>query len=213
VFLGPKELPNIARMIGYGSGRAVGTVIQAKARFNEVAKDANIHELHQEVEQSLQQLGAIREEIRGGMNPFRPNYRPGPIARSAMDMAGGSVGVEQQSRQHQQGLDSSQSRGFVEASAPSLGAQTESASAFRYKPPMPETPATSGQRIQPLPLSAVTVGMAPARREELQGGADFMMDSIMERKVGFEAQKMFRQLEQQYASGGSPVTPDPPRPN
>jgi Sec-independent protein translocase protein TatA len=46
VFLGPKELPNIARMMGYASGRAVGNVFQAKAKFNQVTKEANLHEVN-----------------------------------------------------------------------------------------------------------------------------------------------------------------------
>jgi len=197
VFLGPKELPNIARMLGYASGRAVGNIFQAKAKFNQVTKEANLHELHQEVEQSMQQLGAIRDEIRGGINPFRPDYQAGPIARSAMEMAGG--------------LDSSGSRTDSAAAASSrdvpLGATWPSgaASAFHHRPPpTADMPFTSGERIRPLPLSAVSVGMAPSRTETATGGADFIMDSVMERKVGFEAQGMIEKLEQQHARGDPP---------
>jgi hypothetical protein len=38
-------------------------------------------QLHEEVTQGMQQLGAIRDELRTGINPFQLAYRPGCASR------------------------------------------------------------------------------------------------------------------------------------
>ena len=38
---------------------------------------AGRRQLHEEVTQGMQQLGAIRDELRTGINPFQMAYRPG----------------------------------------------------------------------------------------------------------------------------------------
>ncbi|KAK3272931.1 hypothetical protein CYMTET_18804 [Cymbomonas tetramitiformis] len=87
LLLGPKDVPFFARQAGYFSGRTMQYFFQARARFQKLADEAELTDLHQEVSQSMQQLQHVREELRTGFNPFTVGgYQPGPLARQAMGL-------------------------------------------------------------------------------------------------------------------------------
>ena len=62
----------LARGAGRLVGRAVGLLTQARARFDQVAKDAQLNELHAELQQGVAQLQVIRAEMRSGVDLFNP---------------------------------------------------------------------------------------------------------------------------------------------
>eukprot|EP00887_Chlorella_sp_A99_P008291 scaffold12.g8291.t1 len=80
---GPQDLPRIARVVGSLTGRATGTLYRARARLFQFAEDTEVTKLHQEVQATMYQLNAIRDELRGGINLMSP----GPLAQRVLKIA------------------------------------------------------------------------------------------------------------------------------
>lgn len=63
---GPKDLPRIARTVGVLTGRATGIVQKARSRLFQYADEAELTQLHQELQHTLQQLHSIKNELKAG---------------------------------------------------------------------------------------------------------------------------------------------------
>jgi hypothetical protein len=56
------------------AGRAVGTVVNLRARVESAAEGAALREVHRDLSDGFTQLHAIRDEIRTGISPLAPGY-------------------------------------------------------------------------------------------------------------------------------------------
>eukprot|EP00241_Pyramimonas_parkeae_P023366 CAMPEP_0114297754 /NCGR_PEP_ID=MMETSP0059-20121206/12030_1 /TAXON_ID=36894 /ORGANISM="Pyramimonas parkeae, Strain CCMP726" /LENGTH=279 /DNA_ID=CAMNT_0001420023 /DNA_START=206 /DNA_END=1045 /DNA_ORIENTATION=- len=205
LLLGPKELPIIARNLGYISGRAVAFLLQARVEFNQVTDNSEMKQLHEEVAESMHKLSQVRDEIRTGFNPFRSTYQPGPIARSAMRMASETTKQGYQQSTHQAATSRHSNCAVMEASQYTEGMWEQGSSVRAQMFPSSTThsssPLTTNSHhtglhaVQPLPISALSLGRVPNRLEHLPSGADLISDSILEREVGMEGQKMMESLQ------------------
>mmetsp|Transcript_38177 Transcript_38177/g.53002 ORF Transcript_38177/g.53002 Transcript_38177/m.53002 type:complete len:197 (+) Transcript_38177:87-677(+) len=175
LILGPKDVPLVAKTLGFASGRAAGFIFQAKAKFQKVTEQTEIQQLHAEVQETLNELHTIRAEVRGGL-PF--------LATRAMQAAvrpGASLAPE---KQHDPGeLKSTPTF----SSNPQMSEPTSKPMQQPIRPP-----STGGDNLNfaPLPVSAQRLGLIPKRTDCVPSGADFISDSILERKVGKDLQKM-----------------------
>ncbi|KAF4386894.1 hypothetical protein F8388_006849 [Cannabis sativa] len=80
--LRPKDLPIIARTLGRFAGRSIGYVQLVLGQFENVMHQSQARQVHEELQETMSQLEAIRHEIRSisFMNPS-------PLTRNLMDSA------------------------------------------------------------------------------------------------------------------------------
>ena len=57
----------------------------------------------------------------------------------------------------------------------------------------------SVQRLQPLPLSAVSIGKAPSRGDSTPTGSDILLDALQEEEVAAQAQQFLGSEQGQAA--------------
>jgi hypothetical protein len=69
---GSKDVPRVARAAGTLAGRAVGTLVNLRARAESAVEGAVLAEVHRDLRDGLTQLHAIRDEIRTGISPLSP---------------------------------------------------------------------------------------------------------------------------------------------
>jgi len=69
--IGSKDLPRVARMAGRATGRAVTYISALRNRAFTFAEETELNKLHAEIQASMQQLNALRSEMRSGVNIFR----------------------------------------------------------------------------------------------------------------------------------------------
>eukprot|EP00897_Mesotaenium_endlicherianum_P010885 jgi/Mesen1/9825/ME000007S09878 len=81
---GPKDIPIIAKTAGRLAGRAAGYLQHARSKFSNFAERTQINELHQELQETLAQVEAIRHELRSGVSLVNP----GPLTRRALRAGG-----------------------------------------------------------------------------------------------------------------------------
>jgi hypothetical protein len=62
----------VARAAGTLAGRAVGTLVNLRARAESAVEGAVLAEVHRDLRDGLTQLHAIRDEIRTGISPLSP---------------------------------------------------------------------------------------------------------------------------------------------
>ncbi|KAK9819727.1 hypothetical protein WJX72_001678 [[Myrmecia] bisecta] len=72
VVIGPKDLPKVARAAGRLTGQAASYVSTARSRMLTFAEETELTKLHQEMQESMHQLQAIRAELRSGVNLMNP---------------------------------------------------------------------------------------------------------------------------------------------
>ncbi|KAL6772330.1 hypothetical protein ACKKBG_A29830 [Auxenochlorella protothecoides x Auxenochlorella symbiontica] len=84
VLFGPKELPGIARALGRQTGRAMAYVQAGRTHFFKFARENEVDKLHADLSATLNQLNAIRDELRGGLNIMKP----GPMTRRLLQDQG-----------------------------------------------------------------------------------------------------------------------------
>lgn len=74
--IGSKDLPHFARLAGRATGRAVSYVSALRNRAFSFAEETELNKLHDEIQASMQQLNALRSEMRSGVNIFKQGQTP-----------------------------------------------------------------------------------------------------------------------------------------
>eukprot|EP00898_Chlorokybus_atmophyticus_P001917 jgi/Chlat1/2726/Chrsp182S08759 len=182
VVFGQKDLPVIARAAGKVSGRALGYIYRVRQSFDSFAERNQLNELHQELQQGLQQLNAIRDEIRGGVSVVQT---PGPLTRAALRHAG--IDPANTAPEHNP------------QAAPATASQQELRPSVTIPPPRPVaatysyTPQASVRQlsnIQVLPVSARGLGLVPDRKGRPASGSELLAEAFEERMVALKAQEL-----------------------
>ncbi|KAJ4722586.1 Sec-independent protein translocase protein TatB [Melia azedarach] len=160
--VGPKDLPMIARTAGRLAGRAIGYVQLARGQFDNVMQQSQARQVQKELQDAMQQLEAIRYEIRSD-NPPEPTpknsddssskkseeHKPteGVVKRYSLKPSG-SIHLHSQATAYARLAESEAVKSGSLKSSADIGNFDGEASAFTI-----------------LPVSAEDTGMLPNRKE------------------------------------------------
>ncbi|KAL5725201.1 hypothetical protein ACHQM5_008370 [Ranunculus cassubicifolius] len=196
VLLGPKDLPMIARTVGRLAGRSIGYVQLARGQFENVMQQSQAKQVHKELQDTMQQLEAIRHEIRSisFMNP-------GPMARSLMDKkteptpdTSDSLLVET-SVPPDVNVDQKLPEPILKENVSSATNLESQATAYARlaEAQLKNDALKSGEEmdiLNVLPVSAESAGLLPNRKDE-SSGSDIMLEAVLEAEVAQNAKQFF----------------------
>eukprot|EP00891_Asterochloris_glomerata_P009686 jgi/Astpho2/9686/Aster-x0865 len=145
LMLGPKDLPKLGRYAGLATGRAAAYATAARNRFTTFAQEAQITKLHSEMQQSMQQLQAIKAELSGNINFLNP----GPAARRVMQAVGAPADPATAQQQGKQ--PPSQQHGQAKPLTPELQQQAQLLARALHAQALQQAgnPDAAGEALQP----------------------------------------------------------------
>eukprot|EP00884_Botryococcus_braunii_P005296 jgi/Botrbrau1/14768/Bobra.0284s0002.1 len=198
LLIGPRDLPLYSRLAGRAAGRAVAFINEVRSKLINVANDAEVTKLHEEIQQGLLELRTIRHELRSGINIMQP----GPLAQNAFGLKpippeassftlqdrrlGGGPTSSHTSAGFTEGMMSAQSWHRNSEGVPTEEGVTTS---FSEAVGIGGGKGQSGMEdgLQPMPVSAVMAGRVPDRSSSIPTGADIMLDAVAEEDVAHQA--------------------------
>lgn len=208
-FIGPKDLPRIARMAGRMAGKAIGYVQLARGQFDSVMQQTQARQVHKELQDTMAQLDAIRHEIRSisFLNPGTLTQRlvDNPELKAADSGVTSDSATEKPSvpptaegttpaanilkvATSQISIEHSRATTFAKlAESPTIrnGSSASFPVATDVEKPNDELGVPSV-----LPVSAENAGMLPKRPVELKG-SDIMLEAVLEAEVANSAKEFF----------------------
>ncbi|KAL5725200.1 hypothetical protein ACHQM5_008370 [Ranunculus cassubicifolius] len=191
VLLGPKDLPMIARTVGRLAGRSIGYVQLARGQFENVMQQSQAKQVHKELQDTMQQLEAIRHEIRSisFMNP-------GPMARSLMDKkTEPTPDTSETSVPPDVNVDQKLPEPILKENVSSATNLESQATAYARlaEAQLKNDALKSGEEmdiLNVLPVSAESAGLLPNRKDE-SSGSDIMLEAVLEAEVAQNAKQFF----------------------
>jgi len=223
---GPKELPRMGRALGKLTGRATGFIYKARAQLFNFAEKTELTKVQQELQMTMQQLQAIRNELQGGINILDP----GPMSRQILGRAGGGGGgsaggrgvgervgknssVENisksttlSSQQQQSNLPFAASGVAASAAAAPRENITATATDSRIgsfqaaaqTQTLLQQPLQQHQHhsVEVLPISAAAAGLVPDRSQLNPAASEILADALQEEKIAQQALQFFQQQPQ-----------------
>ncbi|KAH7543977.1 hypothetical protein JRO89_XS15G0076000 [Xanthoceras sorbifolium] len=204
--VGPKDLPKIARTAGRLAGRAIGYVQLARGQFDNVMQQSQARQVHKELQDAMQQLEAIRHEIR-----TVSFINPGPMTRKLMDspleptVNLTDISSTEKSETEQQSTDtvdytskpSDSIHIHSQATAYAKLAESEAVKCGSLKNCVDgENFNFADGPFTILPLSAESTGMLPNRKESAKG-SDILLEAVIEAEVAHNAKDFFSQPQNQ----------------
>ncbi|XP_022972971.1 uncharacterized protein LOC111471495 [Cucurbita maxima] len=208
-FIGPKDLPRIARMAGRMAGKAIGYVQLARGQFDSVMQQTQARQVHKELQDTMAQIDAIRHEIRSisFLNPGTLTQRlvDNPELKAADSGVTSDSATEKPSvpptaegttpaanilkvATSQISIEHSRATTFAKlAESPTIrnGSSASFPVATDVEKPNDELGVPSV-----LPVSAENAGMLPKRPVELKG-SDIMLEAVLEAEVANSAKEFF----------------------
>jgi Sec-independent protein translocase protein TatA len=215
---GPKELPRMGRALGKLTGRATGFIYRARAQLFDFAEKTELTKVQQELQMTMQQLQAIRNELQGGINILDP----GPLTRQVLGGHGGSGGSLRSSigglgtssgnsnnsanlsvqRQQSNNLPFAASGASTMSRTTAAAAANVSLGSFQAPPSLPspllQQPQTYSFEV--LPISAAAAGLVPDRSHSIPAASEILADALQEEKVAHQALQFFQQQQQQQVA-------------
>ncbi|KAH7445297.1 hypothetical protein KP509_01G001600 [Ceratopteris richardii] len=216
VFLGPKDVPIIARAAGRLTGKAVGYLQTMRGQVDTIMRQSEANNLQKEIRETMAQLDAIRHEVRSGMSIMQPR----PFIRENLENHGGGL---QQATKFAQRIETTIDR-FADATSKnpnahdekclknSVDLQRQATSYARFAGHLDgitssasiqgtcvkttekvESSTLNESEIPVLPVSAVSMGLFPERKGPIQGGSDLMLETLAEKKVAQQALEFLKQ--------------------
>eukprot|EP00890_Picochlorum_soloecismus_P000701 jgi/Picsp_1/1631/NSC_05106-R1_sec-independent protein translocase protein tatb-like protein len=191
----PKELPKIGRMMGFQAGRAVGYLQKMRSEVFQLAEKTDMVKVHEEIQETMHQLNAIRAELKDSVNVFGVSaVRGNPPGQSASRRgAGGNASNEarEQDRDHatvvvpdhviHDGVDSIKNdsdgdEGYTGGKVPGTRASEHSTDDHSFI----------------LPVSASAAGLVP-KRGDVPTGSEMLFDALQEERVARNAAEFMKQ--------------------
>ncbi|KAI5066331.1 hypothetical protein GOP47_0018955 [Adiantum capillus-veneris] len=214
ILLGPKDLPIVARAAGRLTGRAVGYIQTIRSQADTIMQQSQANSLQKELREAMAQLDAIRYEVRSGMSIMQPR----PFVRENLENYGSGL---QQATKLVHKIENTLDR-FADAttsnvqtegiSKSSVDLQRQATSFARVaghlhaigtpeavhltdkkRIPIAKAFKENESGVSILPISAVSMGLFPARTGPIAGGSDLMLESLAERKVAQQAVEFLQQ--------------------
>lgn len=190
----PKELPRIGRMLGFHAGRAVGYLQKMRSEVFQLAEKTDMVKVHEEMQETMHQLNAIRAELKDSVNVFgvaaaRGN-RPGQWSSRR-----GTEAYEMNNETRRQ----DRTRNAAEAVVPDHmdSINNNSIEDGRYTGEKgPGTSSLGGQYSSDdqsfvVPVSASAAGLVP-KRGMVPTGSEILFDALQEERVARNAAEFMR---------------------
>lgn len=153
-----KELPNIARSVGFGVGRSVSWFRHLRAALREAARDPEVERMTRELEQGLEDVRRIRAEINAISS-----------ARSAVPYVMSK-------------LDAPVSTQTPTAANITLSASPPAEATTTTPTPVSSPVSSSPQVLVRLPEVSSRI-YSPAYTDSLPGGADILIECIQQKEL------------------------------
>ncbi|TXG72179.1 hypothetical protein EZV62_000758 [Acer yangbiense] len=215
--VGPKDLPMIARTAGRLAGRAIGYVQLARGQFDNVMQQSQARQVQKELQDAMQQLEAIRHEIRSVSF-----INPGPMTRKLMDSSlertinltdflSFPVNIDNSSSEKFEGDQKSTNSVVKDYTLKPSGSINIHSQATAYAKLAESEVVKCGSSKSSvdgenfnfedgpftiLPLSAESTGMLPNRKESVKG-SDLLLEAVIEAEVAHNAKDFFSQPQNQ----------------
>ncbi|CAK9311152.1 unnamed protein product [Citrullus colocynthis] len=216
-FIGPKDLPMIARMAGRMAGRAIGYVQLARGQFDSVMQQTQARQVHKELQDTLAQIDAIRHEIRS-----ISILNPGPLTQRLMDnpeLKAADGGVTSDSAKEKPTVEITPvakkiapAANILKVATSEISNEHSRATTFARLAESPtikngssallpitkdeETLSDEFELPMVLPISAENAGLLPKRPEEFKG-SDIMLEAVLEAEVAHNAKEFFSRPQNQ----------------
>lgn len=210
-FIGPKDLPRIARMAGRRAGKAIGYVQLARGQFDSVMQQTQARQVHKELQDTMAQLDAIRHEIRS-----ISFLNPGTLTQRLVDnpeLKAADSGVTSDSAKEKPSVEitptaegTTPAANILKVATSQISIEHSRATTFAKLAESPtirngssasfpvatdvEKPNDELGVPSVLPVSAENAGMLPKRPEELKG-SDIMLEAVLEAEVANSAKEFF----------------------
>ncbi|XP_060964327.1 uncharacterized protein LOC133028948 [Cannabis sativa] len=202
-----KDLPIIARTLGRFAGRSIGYVQLVLGQFENVMHQSQARQVHEELQETMSQLEAIRHEIRSisFMNPS-------PLTRNLMDSALNpnnhvNAGENLVGKSVEEQKPKVKDNSFKTSSSVDLHSQATSFAKLA-KSEVVQNISLKGNLEKVkfdyevgvfviLPVSAESGGLLPNRKENNIKGSDIMLEAEVEVEVAHHAKDFFSQPQNQ----------------
>ncbi|XP_042516235.1 sec-independent protein translocase protein TatB [Macadamia integrifolia] len=210
--IGPKDLPIIARTAGRLAGRAIGYVQLARGQLENVLHESQASQVHKELKETMQQLEAIRYEIRS-----ISIMNPGPVTRRLMEnpevtSPGSENGVSEKldgETMSTNTISKVMDYGSKTSVSADLHSQATICDRLAASPALRTGSFNSGgdaeklddevSNFNILPVSAESAGLLPSRKDDVKG-SDIVLEAIIEAEVAHNAKNFFSQPQNQIPS-------------
>eukprot|EP00164_Ancoracysta_twista_P011014 GFYU01016821.1.p1 GENE.GFYU01016821.1~~GFYU01016821.1.p1 ORF type:complete len:282 (-),score=42.53 GFYU01016821.1:171-932(-) len=225
--IGPRDMPRLARMVGGKAARAVKTFKATRETMASVASKAELSQVQKELHEGLMQINHIKEELQSGVrlttNPtaFVNSVVEDSRKKTMRSQGGGLHDVEgltayadaSHTVQAHHGLRASSDavatpartwtpavpsgQGAASANTPSMDTPTTSAPTHTHgKPAAVGTPGEMVKLRPDLVLPEVKVAR-PLATESLPSGADYVIESIRQRRISVKTNELLAKMQQQ----------------
>lgn len=220
-FIGPKELPKVARVGGRYVGRAIAYVQMARGQFDTIVHQTQAHQVQKELRETMSQLEAIRHEIRSVsfMNPGSLTSRlVDNLDKISTETVENAPGKE--IKEPNLAANNSKAHG---TSSPDIHSQPATNAKFAYSlkdqsarvtSPDSHSQATAYARLAEstnsnpvlrefvdksghvivLPVSAESAELLPKRKDGVSG-SDIVLEAVLEAEVAKNAKEYFSKPE------------------
>ncbi|MCO5602331.1 hypothetical protein L7F22_056461 [Adiantum nelumboides] len=200
VLLGPKDVPVIARAAGRLTGRAIGYIQTMRSQADTIMQQSQANNMSLLLScEYLAGLAATKlvHKIENTLDRFadasgtRSNAQAENSLKSSADL-------------QRQATSYARFAGHLHA----LGTPKDAHVTDEKRTPNAKTSKENVKEIPILPISAVSMGLFPARSGPITGGSDLMLESLAERKVAQQAAEF---LQQPTETGNTPAESNDPQ--
>ena len=196
----PKELPKIGRMLGFQAGRAVGYLQKVRSEVFQLAEKTDMVKVHEEIQETMHQLNAIRAELKDSVNVFGVTAVRGNRSGQTV-VAGRRTGgltetnneTDRQDRATVVARDNVNSINYVND-------DTKYNIKEKKGPRKPTGEYRAGDLSFMLPVSASAAGLVP-KRGKVPTGSEMLFDALQEERVGRHAAEFMKQQAGLEAQG------------
>jgi Sec-independent protein translocase protein TatA len=181
----PKELPKIGRMLGFQAGRAVGYLQKVRSEVFQLAEKTDMVKVHEEIQETMHQLNAIRAELKESVNVFGVTAVRGNRSGQSMVAGRRTRGLDDTNNETEKQHDNVNSINYgsdtgykEENNVPGLRNITGES--------------RTGDQSFMLPVSASAVGLVP-KRGKVPTGSEVLFDALQEERVARNAAEFMKQ--------------------